>query len=61
MHTPHELRERAARARTLANTKNYRARPGNSSAYLLNLAADFEREADLLERAGQKPKESPLP
>jgi hypothetical protein len=56
MHTPDALRERAARARSLANEKTPDGRPRGGSVYLLNLAADLDRQAELLERAGQKPK-----
>ena len=59
MHTPEGLRERAARARTIATEKTADGRAKNGSPYLIELAADLERQADLLERAGQKPKEAP--
>ena len=56
MHTPDALRDRAARARSLTNEKTADGRPRGGSLHLLELAASFERQADLLERAGQKPK-----
>jgi hypothetical protein len=58
MHTPDELRERAAHARRLANEKTPAGRPRGNSVYLLNLAAGFEQQADLLERADQKTERS---
>ena len=64
MRNPNTLREHAARARSLANV-NRRGSASGDPAYLLELAdklsllelADgFERQADLLERAGQQSK-----
>jgi hypothetical protein len=61
MDTPDNLRARATNARRLANEKTAGGRLKGGSVYLLSLAEHFDRQADLLERAGQKPKQAPPP
>ena len=58
MHDPASLRERAARARILASETTRTGRPRGGRDHLLNLAAQFEEEAELLERAASKPGSS---